>query len=66
VLTVGVHRLRVSGCIPGTLDLFGVLTAPILPPGSSAARVSCRPTEPTVKTLRDQAAINTQLNNDAN
>ena len=27
VLTAGVHRLRASGCIPGALDLFGVLTA---------------------------------------
>jgi hypothetical protein len=27
VLTAGVHRLRVSGGIPGTLVLFGVLTA---------------------------------------
>jgi len=27
VLTAGVHRLRASGCRPGALDLFGVLTA---------------------------------------
>jgi hypothetical protein len=26
VLTASVHRLRASGCIPGALDLFGVLT----------------------------------------
>lgn len=26
MLTAGVHRLRASGCIPGALDLFGVLT----------------------------------------
>src|SRR5678816_4516662 len=27
VLTAGVQRLNASGCIPGALDLFGVLTA---------------------------------------
>lgn len=42
VLTAGVHRLRASGCIPGALDLFGVLTRPILPARSSWSRLSCR------------------------
>ena len=43
VLTAGVHRLRASGCVPGALDLFGVLTRPILPARSSWSRLSCRP-----------------------
>jgi hypothetical protein len=62
VLTAGVHRLRVSGCIPGTLDLFGVLTAPILRRiiGSASFLPTDRPTKPTVKTLLDQAAINSR------
>ncbi len=42
VLTAGVHRLRASGCIPGALHLFGVLTRPILPARSSWPRLSCR------------------------
>jgi hypothetical protein len=48
VLTAGVHRLRASGCIPGALDLFGVLTRPILPARSSWPRVSCRLLDATV------------------
>jgi hypothetical protein len=42
VLTAGVHRLRASGCIPGALDLFGVLTATDLAARSSIPRHSCR------------------------
>ena len=42
VLTAGVHRLRVSGRIPGALDLFGVLTATDLAARSSMPRLSCR------------------------
>jgi hypothetical protein len=48
VLTAGVHRLRASGCIPGALDLFGVLTRPILPARSSWPRLSCRLLDATV------------------
>ena len=48
MLTAGVHRLRASGCIPGALDLFGVLTRPILPARSPWPRLSCRLLEATV------------------
>jgi hypothetical protein len=48
VLTAGVHRLRASGCIPGALDLFGVLTRQILSARSSWPRLSCRLLDATV------------------
>jgi len=48
VLTAGVHRLRVSGCIPGALDLFGVLTATELAARSSMRRLSCQLLNATV------------------
>ena len=48
MLTAGVHRLRASGCIPGALDLFGVLTRPILLARSSWSRLSCRLLDATV------------------
>ena len=48
MLTAGVHRLRVSGCIPGALDLFGVLTATDLAARSSMPRHSCRLLDATV------------------
>ena len=48
MLTAGVHRLRVSGCIPGALDLFGVLTATELAARSSMRRLSCQLLNATV------------------
>jgi hypothetical protein len=48
MLTAGVHRLRASGCLPGALDLFGVLTRPILPARPSWSRLSCRLLDATV------------------
>ena len=42
MLTASVHRLRASGCIPGALDLFGVLTATDLAARSSTPRLPCR------------------------
>jgi hypothetical protein len=59
VLTVGVHRLRASGAYPGPL-IFSASSPAwlILPPRSSRSRLPCRSTS-TVRTRRDQAAINT-------
>jgi hypothetical protein len=48
VLTASVHRLRASGCIPGALDLFGVLTATDLAARSSMPRLPCRLLDATV------------------
>jgi hypothetical protein len=52
VLTAGVHRLRVSGCIPGALDLFGVLTTTELAARSSMRRLSCQLLDATVPPRR--------------
>jgi len=53
VLTAGVHRLRVSGRIPGALDLFGVLTATDLAARSSMPRLSCRLLDASVTARHD-------------
>ena len=53
----GVHRRRVSSCELGTLDLFGVLAAQDRN-GEIFADATFPPTGSTVRTRRDQAAIN--------
>ena len=62
MLTVGVHRLRASGCIPGALDLSASSLATDLT-GTIFVVATSLPIDVNrqIRTLRDQAAINKWL-----
>jgi len=57
VLKAGVHRLRVSSWYSGPSIFFGVLAEPY-PNGEILEAASFAPTGSTVRTRRNQAAIN--------
>ena len=58
MLKAGVHRLRVSSWYSGPSIFFGVLAEPY-PNGEILEAASFAPTGSTVRTRRNQAAINT-------
>ena len=57
MLKAGVHRLRVSSWYSGPSIFFGVLAEPY-PNGEILEAASFAPTGSTVRTRRNQAAIN--------